>query len=67
MSIPEFINNPTGLYGLSYNPGDVVDFDEAFAMELIESGYAVQAKDEIEDAEQDQTGKETSDIKRKRR
>ena len=44
----EFVLNPTGPFNLSYNPGDVVDFENDFAKKLIETGYAVQAKEETD-------------------
>lgn len=39
----EFVKNPTGAFGLSYGPGDVVEMKDDFARELIELGYAIQA------------------------
>lgn len=66
----EFIKNPTGPFGLSHGPGDVVDFSDEFAKQLIETGYAVQAKeaaisdDDTEDSEsEDPEGAETTSLK----
>lgn len=36
----KFLKSPTGKYGLAYVAGDVAEFEEKQANELIESGFA---------------------------
>jgi hypothetical protein len=35
-----FVASPTGAYDLAYSAGDIADFEENQAKELVESGYA---------------------------
>lgn len=35
-----FVASPTGAFDLAYSAGDIADFEENQAKELVESGYA---------------------------
>jgi hypothetical protein len=36
----QFVASPTGFFDLAYSSGDVVEFEQKQAKELVEAGYA---------------------------